>query len=134
MTLSLSHSVFHTCRAYSSCHFYISRFYPNSRFLFLSFFLQRRVNSLTTCVHRKGLIVLHPEPPPACLTRSSIHEHHHRLLLYSLLLFFRLFFYYADFTNDFFPPQMVGDYLEVTCINPTFICDHPQIMSPLAKW
>ena len=20
------------------------------------------------------------------------------------------------------------------CVNPTFICDHPQIMSPLAKW
>ncbi|XP_060894451.1 lysine--tRNA ligase isoform X1 [Labrus mixtus] len=30
--------------------------------------------------------------------------------------------------------KMVGDYLEVTCINPTFIIDHPQIMSPLAKW
>ncbi|XP_029284566.1 lysine--tRNA ligase isoform X1 [Cottoperca gobio] len=30
--------------------------------------------------------------------------------------------------------KMVGDFLEVTCINPTFICDHPQIMSPLAKW
>ncbi|TMS13533.1 Lysine--tRNA ligase [Larimichthys crocea] len=40
-----------------------------------------------------------------------------------------------------FPPTgqlrlvlLVGDFLEVTCINPTFICDHPQIMSPLAKW
>lgn len=33
-----------------------------------------------------------------------------------------------------FTPQLVGDFLEVTCINPTFICDHPQIMSPLAKW
>ncbi|XP_010789834.1 lysine--tRNA ligase isoform X2 [Notothenia coriiceps] len=30
--------------------------------------------------------------------------------------------------------KLVGDYLEVTCINPTFICEHPQIMSPLAKW
>lgn len=30
--------------------------------------------------------------------------------------------------------QLVGDYLEVKCISPTFICDHPQIMSPLAKW
>uniref|UniRef100_A0A8C9FIN0 Lysine--tRNA ligase n=1 Tax=Pavo cristatus TaxID=9049 RepID=A0A8C9FIN0_PAVCR len=30
--------------------------------------------------------------------------------------------------------QLVGEFLEVTCINPTFICDHPQIMSPLAKW
>uniref|UniRef100_A0AAX7VA28 Lysine--tRNA ligase n=1 Tax=Astatotilapia calliptera TaxID=8154 RepID=A0AAX7VA28_ASTCA len=30
--------------------------------------------------------------------------------------------------------KLVGDFLEVTCINPTFICDHPQIMSPLAKW
>ncbi|KAG9336927.1 hypothetical protein JZ751_030040 [Albula glossodonta] len=25
--------------------------------------------------------------------------------------------------------KLVGDFLEVTCINPTFICDHPQIMS-----
>ncbi|XP_055504949.1 lysine--tRNA ligase isoform X2 [Leucoraja erinacea] len=30
--------------------------------------------------------------------------------------------------------KLVGEFLEVTCINPTFICDHPQIMSPLAKW
>uniref|UniRef100_A0A8C5HIK8 Lysine--tRNA ligase n=1 Tax=Gouania willdenowi TaxID=441366 RepID=A0A8C5HIK8_GOUWI len=30
--------------------------------------------------------------------------------------------------------KLVGDFLEVTCINPTFICEHPQIMSPLAKW
>jgi len=30
--------------------------------------------------------------------------------------------------------KLVGDFLEVQCINPTFIMDHPQIMSPLAKW
>lgn len=30
--------------------------------------------------------------------------------------------------------KLVGEFLEVTCISPTFICDHPQIMSPLAKW
>ncbi|CAG9466605.1 unnamed protein product [Pedinophyceae sp. YPF-701] len=30
--------------------------------------------------------------------------------------------------------KLVGEYLEEQCINPTFICDHPQIMSPLAKW
>merc|ERR1712137_169160 len=30
--------------------------------------------------------------------------------------------------------KLVGDYLEEQCMNPTFICDHPQIMSPLAKW
>uniref|UniRef100_A0A2K5E3Q7 Lysine--tRNA ligase n=1 Tax=Aotus nancymaae TaxID=37293 RepID=A0A2K5E3Q7_AOTNA len=30
--------------------------------------------------------------------------------------------------------KLVGELLEMTCINPTFICDHPQIMSPLAKW
>lgn len=43
---------------------------------------------------------------------------------------------------DCSPPQttarlldkLVGEYLETKCINPTFICDHPQIMSPLAKW
>jgi lysyl-tRNA synthetase, class II len=28
----------------------------------------------------------------------------------------------------------VGEFLEEKCINPTFICDHPQVMSPLAKW
>ncbi len=40
------------------------------------------------------------------------------------------------------PPQTVarlldnltGDFLESQCTNPTFIIDHPQIMSPLAKW
>jgi len=30
--------------------------------------------------------------------------------------------------------KLVGDYLEETCINPTFITEHPQVMSPLAKW
>lgn len=28
----------------------------------------------------------------------------------------------------------MGEFLEEKCINPTFICDHPQVMSPLAKW
>ena len=30
--------------------------------------------------------------------------------------------------------KLVGEFLESQCTNPTFICDHPQIMSPLAKW
>ncbi|CEF69305.1 Lysine--tRNA ligase [Strongyloides ratti] len=30
--------------------------------------------------------------------------------------------------------KLVGEFLESTCISPTFICGHPQIMSPLAKW
>lgn len=30
--------------------------------------------------------------------------------------------------------KLVGEFLESACTNPTFICDHPQIMSPLAKW
>ena len=29
--------------------------------------------------------------------------------------------------------QLVGHFLEETCVNPTFIMDHPEIMSPLAK-
>eukprot|EP01100_Stratorugosa_tubuloviscum_P015511 TRINITY_DN898_c0_g1_i1.p1 TRINITY_DN898_c0_g1~~TRINITY_DN898_c0_g1_i1.p1 ORF type:complete len:584 (-),score=284.34 TRINITY_DN898_c0_g1_i1:87-1838(-) len=30
--------------------------------------------------------------------------------------------------------KLVGELIEPTCVNPTFICDHPQLMSPLAKW
>lgn len=30
--------------------------------------------------------------------------------------------------------KLVGEYIEPLCINPTFICDHPEIMSPLAKY
>lgn len=30
--------------------------------------------------------------------------------------------------------KLVGEYLEENCINPTFITEHPQVMSPLAKW
>uniref|UniRef100_A0A646QCR0 Lysine--tRNA ligase n=1 Tax=Hemiscolopendra marginata TaxID=943146 RepID=A0A646QCR0_9MYRI len=30
--------------------------------------------------------------------------------------------------------KLVGEFIEVKCINPTYIIDHPQIMSPLAKW
>jgi len=29
---------------------------------------------------------------------------------------------------------LVGHFIEPTCVNPTFIMDHPRIMSPLAKW
>lgn len=29
---------------------------------------------------------------------------------------------------------MVGEYVEPQCVSPTFIIDHPQIMSPLAKY
>jgi lysyl-tRNA synthetase class 2 len=30
--------------------------------------------------------------------------------------------------------KLVGEFLEEQCINPGFICDHPQLMSPLAKY
>lgn len=48
----------------------------------------------------------------------------------------------ADRGVECAPPQttarlldkLVGEYLEEQLINPGFICDHPQIMSPLAKW
>jgi len=30
--------------------------------------------------------------------------------------------------------KLVGDLIEVNCVNPTFIMHHPQIMSPLSKW
>ncbi|KAK9879578.1 hypothetical protein WA026_006644 [Henosepilachna vigintioctopunctata] len=43
---------------------------------------------------------------------------------------------------DFTPPhtnarafdKLIGEFLEVNCINPTFITGHPQVMSPLAKY
>ena len=30
--------------------------------------------------------------------------------------------------------QLVGHFLEETCTNPAFIINHPELMSPLAKW
>ena len=30
--------------------------------------------------------------------------------------------------------KLVGEFVESKLMNPGFICDHPQIMSPLAKW
>jgi len=30
--------------------------------------------------------------------------------------------------------KLVGDFIETRCKDPTFIIDHPVIMSPLAKW
>ena len=30
--------------------------------------------------------------------------------------------------------KLVGELMEGQCMNPTFLCDHPQLMSPLAKW
>ncbi|KAK9457785.1 hypothetical protein V1511DRAFT_490826 [Dipodascopsis uninucleata] len=37
-------------------------------------------------------------------------------------------------TNPRMLDKLVGDYIEDTCINPTFITGHPQMMSPLAKY
>jgi lysyl-tRNA synthetase class 2 len=36
-------------------------------------------------------------------------------------------------TNSRMIDKLVGDLIEPTCINPTFIVGHPQVMSPLAK-
>ncbi|WJX92594.1 lysine--tRNA ligase [Trifolium repens] len=30
--------------------------------------------------------------------------------------------------------KLAGHFLEETCVAPTFIINHPEIMSPLAKW
>lgn len=30
--------------------------------------------------------------------------------------------------------KLVGEFIEINCVSPTFIIHHPQIMSPLAKW
>ena len=30
--------------------------------------------------------------------------------------------------------KLVGEFIEVDCINPCFVMDHPRLMSPLAKW
>lgn len=30
--------------------------------------------------------------------------------------------------------KLVGEFIEEQCVNPAFIIEHPQIMSPLAKW
>ncbi|CAF1464239.1 unnamed protein product [Rotaria sordida] len=37
-------------------------------------------------------------------------------------------------TTDRLIDKLVGHFIEPHCLNPTFICDHPQIMSPLAKY
>ena len=30
--------------------------------------------------------------------------------------------------------KLVAEFIEIDCKNPTYLIDHPQIMSPLAKW
>lgn len=37
-------------------------------------------------------------------------------------------------TNARMLDKLVGEYIEETCINPSFIINHPQMMSPLAKY
>ncbi|RUS17483.1 hypothetical protein BC937DRAFT_89920 [Endogone sp. FLAS-F59071] len=39
----------------------------------------------------------------------------------------------APRTNARLLDKLVGEYIEIDCINPTFIMGHPQMMSPLAK-
>lgn len=45
-----------------------------------------------------------------------------------------LFIYIFEFVSLSFALQLVGHFLEETCVNPAFIINHPEIMSPLAKW
>uniref|UniRef100_A0A2N9HB10 lysine--tRNA ligase n=1 Tax=Fagus sylvatica TaxID=28930 RepID=A0A2N9HB10_FAGSY len=40
----------------------------------------------------------------------------------------------ADYLRKWNIILLVGHFLEETCVNPTFIINHPEIMSPLAKW
>lgn len=40
----------------------------------------------------------------------------------------------APHTNARILDRLTGEYIEETCVNPTFITDHPQVMSPLAKY
>ncbi|KAJ1967091.1 lysyl-tRNA synthetase [Dispira parvispora] len=40
----------------------------------------------------------------------------------------------APRTNARLLDKLVGEFIEVNCISPTFITCHPQMMSPLAKW
>ncbi|TXT11132.1 hypothetical protein VHUM_01883 [Vanrija humicola] len=37
-------------------------------------------------------------------------------------------------TNARLLDKLVGEFIEVQCINPSFICGHPEVMSPLAKY
>jgi lysyl-tRNA synthetase class 2 len=40
----------------------------------------------------------------------------------------------APFTTARLLDKLVGHFIEGECVNPTFITEHPVIMSPLAKW
>ena len=40
----------------------------------------------------------------------------------------------APLTNARLYDKLVGHFLEVKCVNPTFLINHPKFMSPLAKW
>ncbi|KAL1925306.1 uncharacterized protein VTP21DRAFT_189 [Calcarisporiella thermophila] len=40
----------------------------------------------------------------------------------------------APRTNARLLDKLVGEFLETDCVNPAFICGHPQMMSPLAKY
>ena len=40
----------------------------------------------------------------------------------------------APFTTPRLLDALISTYIEPQCVNPTFVCDHPRVMSPLAKW
>jgi hypothetical protein len=45
-----------------------------------------------------------------------------------------LWHYIMCIKHQFLLYQIIGHFLEATCMNPTFIINHPELMSPLAKW
>ncbi|CAI5957225.1 unnamed protein product [Closterium sp. NIES-65] len=71
---------------------------------------------------------------PKCLPEPNIHHRPYSnqppLASFPYSLYILLLLIHTDLLTL----QLVGHFIEPKCRSPTFIIDHPQIMSPLAKW
>ncbi|KAE8702937.1 Lysine--tRNA ligase [Hibiscus syriacus] len=76
-------------------------------------------------------------PPPQTTARlldkwQDIERHHN--LKWDCMGTLGDFYWGCEASEDDIMSMLVGHFLEETCMNPTFIINHPEIMSPLAKW
>jgi lysyl-tRNA synthetase class 2 len=141
---------------FTTCEFYMAYADYND----LMVIVETMLSGMAKAIHGSYLVTYHPEGPEKPAIEIDFTPPFKRInMLQELQKVLGVQFpdpsqFEAQATNEFFsrlcvsrgiecpPPRttarlvdkLVGEFLEEKCLNPTFITDHPIVMSPLSKW